>query len=96
MSPCWSRVKSTMPVKSFEPRPPSLIGLVQRWCQMCSSTRNKADILEPGRVSGHVLQKRPDGAPYRAPRGHQLTCQACHAGVLTAQLVDDPPTGPRR
>ena len=33
-----SRVRSTIPVGSFGPRPPSASGLVETWCHTCSST----------------------------------------------------------
>ena len=36
--PWASRVKSTIPVSYFGPRPPSTIGLVDTWCHTCSST----------------------------------------------------------
>ena len=36
--PDASRLRSTIPVSSFGPRPPSSTGLVETWCQMCSST----------------------------------------------------------
>ncbi len=54
------------------------------------------DACEPGRVGGHLLEQRLNGAPHRAPRRAELTSQTSDAGVLAAQLIDRPPARPRR
>ena len=56
-----------MPVSSFGPRPPASIGLVETWCQMCSSTPRAVTSCEPRLVGGHRLQQRTDRAPHGAP-----------------------------
>ena len=47
------RVRSTMPVNSLGPRPPDSIGLVETWCQMCSSTPR--EVTPANRVSSAAI-----------------------------------------
>jgi hypothetical protein len=54
------------------------------------------DAGEAGRVGVGRSQERSNRLPDRPPPGPELPTEAVDRGVLTAQLLDRPPTGPRR
>ena len=59
--------RSTIPVNSFGPRPPSSTGLVLTWCQMCSSTPWRV-LLQPGPAIATLAESGLDrGLTLRSP-----------------------------
>lgn len=54
------------------------------------------DALEPGQVLGRSLQEWLDRVPHRAPAAAKLTSDTVHGRVLATDLLDRPPSRPRR
>ena len=94
--PWTSRVRSTMPVSSFGPRPPASMGFVDTWCQMCSSTPStltsskRAGSASAASSSGRMLSqtvRQPVPSCRRMPLTDACSRRICSIAHHAARVV---------
>ena len=91
----WSD-KSTIPVNSLGPRPPSSIALVLTWCQMCSSTPSRVTFsnrdgsvsaaCSSGLIEDHTV-RQPQPSWRRTPLTDACSRRICWTAHQAARVV---------